>query len=146
MRKFLIVPVMLLISMSVLGCGLTVEQRQEMVGEIRDRVTAMVLEKTKAIVGDVAAKTVEAITKKATELGLSAEKAKELGEEAAAHATEAVTKLIEEKVPAVITAVAEKIIPEATEGGTGKGVAGWLYMAAQGLLGLGKKGILGGLA
>ncbi len=147
MRKLLLMPILLLISMSAMGCGMTPEMRQEMVREVAEHATAAVLEKTKEIAGDVAEKAVEVITEKATELGLSAEKAKELAEAAAEHAKETITLLIEEKVPAAITAVVEKVIPEATESsGTGKGVAGFLYMAFQGLLGLGKKGILGGVA
>lgn len=148
MRKLLLMPILLLISMSAMGCGLTVAQRQEMVSEISEHATAVVLEKTKEIAGDVAEKAVEVITEKATELGLSPEKAKELAEAAAEHAKETITKLIEEKVPPAITAIVEKVIPEATEaeGGTGKSILGGLFVLAQGLLGFGSKNILAGVA
>ena len=146
MRKFLLVPVMLLISLSVLGCGMTPEMRQEIVDDLAEIVTTKLGDKTKEIAGKVTAKAVEAITKTATELGISEEKIKELSEKATARATEAVDKFVEEKMPAEVRKVINDVVPEATESATGKGVAGFLYMGLQALLGLGKKGILGGVA
>lgn len=147
MRKFLLMSVMLVTTTFSVGCGLTVEQRQEVVDELSEIVTAKLADKTKEIAGNVTAKAVEAITKTATELGISEEKIKELGEKATARATEAVDKFVAEKLPAEVKKVVNDAVPEATESsGTGKGVAGFLYMAFQGLLGLGKKGILGGVA
>ncbi len=145
MRKFWLVPAML-VSMLVMGCGLSVEQRQEIVDDLSGIVTAKLGGKVREIAGNVTAKAVEAITKTATELGLSEEKIKELGEKATARASEAVDKFVNEKLPTEVKKVVNDAVPEATESSTGKGVAGFLYMGLQALLGLGKKGILGGVA
>ena len=148
MKKFLLMPVMLLISLSVLGCGMTPEMRQELVDGISAKATVAIRGKMLEASGDVVKKVVETVTKQAAELGISEENVKLLADLASAAMLDAIKDLIDNKVPKVIRAVVEKVVPEATEAesGTGKGVAGFLYMGLQTLLGLGKKGILGGLA
>lgn len=142
MRNFLLVSMMVLIATLSLGCGLSMAQRQVVVDEISEYVTAEVVDKTKEIAGDVAEKAIAVITEKAAELGLSEDKVKELGDQAAARAKEEVDRLVKEKLPNAIRDAVEKVVPEATkaEGGTGKGILGGLFGLAQLWLGMGAKG------
>ena len=147
MRKCLLIPILLLISMSAMGCGMTPEMRQEIVDGVTAKATVAIKGKMREASGDVVEKVVEAVTKQAAELGISEENVKLLASLTSAAMLDAITDLIDNKVPKVIRAVVEKAVPKATEsGGTGKGAAGWLYVGLNVLLGLGKKVVTGGLA
>ncbi len=148
MRKFCILLTTLLISMSAMGCGMTPEMRQEIVDGVTAKATVAIKGKMREASEDVVKKVVEAVTKQAAELGISEENVKLLADLTSAAMLDAITDLIDNKVPKVIRAVVEKAVPEATEaeGGTGKGFAGFIYMGLNVLLGLGKKAVTGGLA
>ena len=153
MRKFLLVPAML-VSMLVVGCGLSPEQRQGLIDGVSEKVTVALQKKLREASGPVVEKVVAAVLKEAAELELSEDEIKQFGENVQKIVDNAIAELIDEKVPEVVKPVvekvADKVLPKATEigdggGGAGKGVAGFLYMGLQMLLGLGKKVATGGL-
>ncbi len=151
----MLVPVLLLISLSVLGCGLSPEQRQDLIDGVSEKVTVALQVKMREASVPVIKKAVAAVLKEAAELELTEGEVMKLGEVMQKIMDNVVAELIDEKIPEVVKPVvekvADKVLPKATEigdggGGAGKGFAGFLYMGLQVLLGFGKKAVTGGLA
>jgi hypothetical protein len=151
MRKFLLVSVMLLISLPVLGCAISPEQRQFIKDETSARVTAAIQGKMKEAAGPAIEKAVAAVLKQAAELELTEGEIKGLGESMQNIMDKVVAELIDDKVPAVVEKVVEKVVdtvlPEATDetgggggGVTKKGIFGTLISLAQMALGFKLKG------
>ena len=141
----LLLPVL---ALGVMGCGLTVEQRKDIVDtlttELSERIGEQVEKRTEEGIERVTAKVTERLEEKADEYGLTQEEIEGFADTMRTVAKEEVKQFTEEKLPVIVREGVERVVPEPIDEGkkdtAGKTIGSILYGLLSVGLGIARRG------